>query len=79
VLLFFWMMNRSQKKRQKKREEMLSTLSVRDDVVTIGGIQGRIVEMDDEKVTLRVDPDKDIKMTFVRNAISGRQGEQEEE
>jgi preprotein translocase subunit YajC len=79
VVLFFWMMNRSQKKRQKEREDMLSTLKVKDDVITIGGIHGRIVEMDDETVTLRVDPDKDIKLTFVRNAISGRQGEQEEE
>jgi hypothetical protein len=35
--------------------------------------------MDEETITLRVDPQKDIKMTFVRNAISGRQGEQEQE
>ena len=79
VVLFFWMMNRSQKKRQQERKDMLSQLKVKDDVITIGGIQGRIVEMNDETITLRVDPEKDIKMTFVRNAISGRQGEQEEE
>lgn len=79
MILFMWMSSRSQKKRQQQRQELLSQLKVKDDVVTIGGIVGRIVELREDEVVLRVDADKDIKMTVRRSAISGKKGEPEEQ
>ena len=46
VVAFFWLMNRSQRKRDRERQDMLGSIQPRDDVVTIGGIEGRVVRVD---------------------------------
>lgn len=74
VVVFFWMMNRSQRKRDKERQAMLDSIQPKDDVVTIGGIEGRVVRVDGDKVVLRIDPDKDVKVTVVRSGISRKVG-----
>ena len=77
VVVFFWLMNRSQRKKQEQREDMLSSLQRGDRVVTIGGIYGKIVEIRDESFVLRVNDEKDIKITVSRNGISGKQEDEE--
>ncbi|MCK4375026.1 MAG: preprotein translocase subunit YajC [Candidatus Brocadiae bacterium] len=79
LVLFFWFMSRSQKKRDKKRRDMLDSVRTKDDVLTIGGIHGRVVQMKDDEVVLRIDPEKDIKITVAKNCISRRLGEEEPE
>ncbi len=46
-------------------------LDIGDDVVTIGGIMGRIVELDDQEVQVEVSPG--VVMTFLRRAVNPRQ------
>lgn len=75
--LFIWFTTRSQKRRQRQREEMLDGLRPKDDVYTIGGIKGRIVRIEDDEVTLRIDPEKDIKITVTRGGIGRKVGEEE--
>ncbi len=75
LLLFMFFTGRSQKKRDRERAELLGGLKVRDDVVTIGGIKGRIVRITDDEVVLRVDPDKDVKLTMSKTGIARRTGE----
>jgi len=79
VIVFFWLMNRSQRKKEEKREKMLSSLERGDRVVTIGGIHGKIVEIQDDCFVLRINDEKDIKITISRSGISGRQDEEKEE
>jgi preprotein translocase subunit YajC len=74
-LLFMFFTSRSQKKRDRERAELLNNLKVRDDVVTIGGIKGRIVRITDDEVVVRIDPDKDVKMTMSKTGIARRIGE----
>jgi preprotein translocase subunit YajC len=76
LVLFFWFSMRSQKKRERERQTMLDSLKPKDDVVTIGGIHGRIVRIQDEEITIRVDADKDVKMTFSKSAVSRKLNEQ---
>ena len=45
---------RPQRQRQKKMQELLESLSVGDDVVTIGGLHGRVVSVEDATVTIKV-------------------------
>jgi len=78
-IVFIWFTSRSQKKRQQKRQEMLDSLKPKDDVVTIGGIKGRIVSIRDDEVVLRIDPEKDIRITMSKSAIGGKQGEEQPE
>jgi preprotein translocase subunit YajC len=66
---FFWLMTRSQKKQQRQRQEMLEGIRPKDDVVTVGGIHGRVVRVDDEVAVLRVDREKDIKITIAKTGI----------
>jgi preprotein translocase subunit YajC len=69
-VVFMWMMSRSQRKRDKERQALLEAIKPKDDVVTIGGIHGRVVKVDPETVVLRIDDDKDVKITMARSGIS---------
>ena len=50
VVIFYFLLWRPQKKQQKERTNLLSSLKKGQKIVTIGGIYGEIVELDDEKV-----------------------------
>lgn len=67
-VIFYFLLIRPQKKRTKKRNEMLSELKKDDKVITIGGIHGTIVEINDDTVILRVN--ENSKLTFDRSAIN---------
>ncbi len=56
-----------QKKQEKKRKELLDSLQVGDEVLTIGGLIGSISALDDETVTLKVADNVEIK--FMRQAV----------
>ncbi len=75
---FWWVTTRAQRRRERARQDMLGALKPKDDVVTIGGIHGRVVKVDPEIVVLRVDDDKDVKITMARSGISRVLGEEEE-
>ena len=60
VVIFYFLLWRPQKKQQKERANLLGSLKKGQKIVTIGGIYGEIVELDDEKVEL----------TFARSAIA---------
>jgi preprotein translocase subunit YajC len=79
LIAFFWFTSRSQKKRERQRREMLDGIKVKDDVMTIGGIHGRVVQVKDDAFVLRIDPEKDIKITISKSGVSRRAGDGEEE
>jgi len=54
VAVFYFMLIRPQQKRMKDQQAMLSRLGVGDEVVTSGGVLGRITDVGDAFVTLEV-------------------------
>ncbi|MGA9333856.1 MAG: preprotein translocase subunit YajC [Rudaea sp.] len=66
VMLFI--MFRSQSKRQKEIRTMLAALAKGDEVVTNGGMAGRIDELGDSFVTLEIAPN--VKIKLQKTAIS---------
>ncbi|MBR5942389.1 MAG: preprotein translocase subunit YajC [Clostridia bacterium] len=48
IVLMWLFLIRPQKKKEKKAKEMLNTLTVGDEVVTISGVVGRIVQVKDD-------------------------------
>ncbi len=52
-----------QKQRDKKHRAMLSELKKNDRVVTAGGMHGIIMSVKDGTAILKVDDDKDVKIT----------------
>ena len=66
--MYFLMIAPNQKK-QKAWQQMLSSLKTGDRVTTSGGLRGVILQVKDDVVVIRVQPDN-IKLEFVKSAIS---------
>ncbi len=75
VLFFYFLLYRPQKQAQKKRDAMLAALKVGDEIITLGGMHGRITAIDDKTVTLRAADN--VNIVFERSAISAVNTEQE--
>jgi preprotein translocase subunit YajC len=54
VAIFYFMLIRPQQKRMKDQQAMLSKLTAGDEVVTSGGILGRITEVGEVFITLEI-------------------------
>src|SRR6185312_9010699 len=53
-VVFYFLMIRPQQKRQKDLQNMISRLASGDEVVTTGGMLGRITEVGDNFITLEI-------------------------
>ena len=51
--IFYFLLIRPQKKQQQAHEEMVKALSKGDEIVTVGGIVGKIIHLTDERVTIK--------------------------
>ena len=54
IALFYFMLIRPQQRRAKEHQALLSKLATGDEVVTSGGLLGRITEVGDTFITLEV-------------------------
>ena len=68
-LALWFLLIRPQQKRQKEQQQLLSKLEPGLDVVTIGGLHGRIVDTSDDWVDLQVDEDGTV-LRYTRQAIA---------
>ncbi len=62
VVIFYFLLIRPQQKKQKEHQAMLGKLAAGDEVVTSGGILGRIVEIGDNFITLEIADNVRIKV-----------------
>ena len=62
LVVFYFLLIRPQNKRAKEQREMLSKVSVGDEVATTGGILGKIVAAGDQFVTLEIANGVNIKL-----------------
>lgn len=69
LLVFYFFMIRPQQKRQKEQQAFLAGLKKGEQVVTLGGIHGKVYDAAAETVVLEVD-NKGTKITVSRAAIS---------
>ena len=53
-LIFYFLLIRPQQKRQKEQEGMIKSIVKGDDVVTAGGIHGRVTGVTDDVLTLEI-------------------------
>ena len=71
VILFavmYFVAIRPQKRKQQAMQDMLTHLKPGDEIITVGGIYGDVVEVDDDKVTLEIAEDVHIEIT--RRAVA---------
>ena len=67
-VLFYFMLLRPQRKREKERMMMLQSLKRGDKVITIGGLHGTIVDLNEKRVTLKVNDHS--RLVFERSAVN---------
>ena len=73
--IMYFLLIRPQKKQEKQIRDMRAALKVGDDIVTIGGICGKIVRVKDNRLTIQVGADKtkfDIEKWAVSRLDEGR-------
>ena len=69
LVLLYFMIYRPQKKQEKKDAAMRAALEIGDQVVTIGGIVGRVVAIKEDTFVLETGSDR-VKIRFTKTAIS---------
>jgi preprotein translocase subunit YajC len=70
LVLMYVLLVRPQQQRVRRQQELISSLEVGDEVVTAGGMVGRITAIEGEEIHLEVAPGVTIR--FVRLAVSSR-------
>ncbi len=68
VGIFYFLLIRPQRRRVQQQRDLIQSLVVGDEVITIGGIYGRIIEMDDDSVTLDIAPGTQVRL--VKSAVA---------
>ena len=67
-VIFYFLLIRPQQKRAKEHRNMVEALGVGEEVMTSGGILGKITKVDDQ--WLRVEVAKGIVLTVARSTVS---------
>lgn len=68
ILVFYLFFIRPQMKKSKEQKKFRESLKKGDKVVTIGGIHGKIAEIDETTVVLEVG--NQVRLTFEKSAIA---------
>jgi len=68
-VIFYFLLIRPQQKQKKEHQNLLSNLKVGDNVLTSGGIYGRVTGLKDDKVTVEISDKVRVKVN--RGHIAG--------
>ncbi|WP_408606796.1 preprotein translocase subunit YajC [Maledivibacter halophilus] len=66
--IFYFLLIRPQQKKNKQIQRMRSELKVGDNIITIGGVHGKVLSIKDELVTIEVGADK-VKLQISKWAV----------
>lgn len=69
IIVLYFFMYRSKRTQDRKLKDLLGQMKRGDRVMTAGGILGKIVEVEDGKVLVKVDESSNTKIWFTRDAI----------
>ncbi len=67
--IMYFVTIRPQKKRQKEEQEMRNSLEIGDEIITIGGIVGKVVTIREEDLVIETGADRN-RMTIQRWAVN---------
>ena len=69
MIAMFFFTSRSNKKQEKQAQDMRDSLSVGDEITTIGGIIGKIVSIKEETLVLETSHDR-TRIRILKTAVS---------
>ncbi len=67
IAVFYFLILRPQKKREKQMAQLRNSLEVGDEVVTIGGICGKVINVKEDTVTVL---SGESKLSFLKTSIA---------
>ena len=67
--IFYFLIIRPENKKKKKAEEMRSSLNIGDEITTIGGMIGKIVQVTEDTITFETGEDR-VRLQVTKWAIS---------
>jgi len=77
MVVIWFILIRPQQKKQKERTSLLKAVEVGDDVVTVGGLHGRVVDLTDDHMDLLVT--EGIVLRYQRDALMRVVGDEPQE
>ena len=69
LAVFYFMLIRPENKRKKEAEEMRASLKAGDEVTTIGGVTGTVVDVKENKFVLETGADR-VRIEFAKFTLS---------
>ena len=60
--IFYFLIFRPQKISQREHQKMIQNLNKNDEIVTTGGLHGKIINVKDKTLTLRIDDNTKIEI-----------------
>lgn len=69
IIGYFAILMRKDKKQQKSEQEMRETIKIGDEVLTIGGVIGKVVTVKEDSIDIETSADR-TKLRFTRQAIA---------
>ena len=66
--MFYFFMTRPQQKKQKEQKKFIEEIKRGDQVVTVGGIHGKVMTVEDDTLTLEID--KGVKIKIQKSSVS---------
>ncbi len=72
VAIFYFFVIRPENKKKKKLNEMRNALSVGDEIVTIGGLCGKICAIKDEYIVFETGEDR-VRIEVLKSAVSSKE------
>lgn len=69
IAVFYFLLIRPQKKREKEAKMMRDSIVVGDELVTIGGVVGKVTKVKDDEITIETGADKN-RITFKKWAVN---------
>jgi preprotein translocase subunit YajC len=81
LVVFYFLLVRPQQQKAKETKAMLDGLRVNDDVVTTGGIHGKIVRLAEKVLVIEIAPKVQVKIDrpAVSDVLRGGKGEKSSE
>ena len=70
--VFYFMLIRPENKRKKEADKMRAAVKVGDEIITIGGIVGTVVNVKEDRIVLETSADR-VRIEFTKWAISSNE------
>ena len=67
-LIFYFLLIRPQQKKQKEHKVLLDSIKRGDEILSSGGILGKVIKVDNDKLTVEIA--KGVNVTIIRSTVA---------